>query len=94
MAIRYLIFLCLFISAGCNEIKVGRVGDILDLLEDDGGRGAADNSTQGNRGSNSNNANSNTQGTQNLNFYGLTDSPTGTNTAGAAGTTVGNPLGY
>ncbi|MCZ8344156.1 MAG: hypothetical protein O9301_14070 [Leptospira sp.] len=93
MLIRFLVFFCFFTSIGCNEIQVGRVGDILDLLEDDGGRGAADNSTQGNRGSNSTNSNS-TQGSQNLNYYGLTDSPTGTNTAGAAGTTVGNPLGY
>lgn len=84
------IVVCFFFVIGCNDIQVGRVGDILDLLEDDssGRRGQSSNSSPNSE------TNSNTNQPNNLNYYGLTDSPTGTNTYGSTGTTVGNPLGY
>ncbi|WP_244245311.1 hypothetical protein [Leptospira kemamanensis] len=75
----------------CNEIKLVSTEDILDLLKDDGYSNANSQSNS----SQSSSPNSSTQsGNQNLNYYGLTDSPTGTNTFGSTGSTVGNPLGY
>ncbi|MBM9549077.1 hypothetical protein JWG40_18780 [Leptospira sp. 201903074] len=75
----------------CNEIKLVSTEDILDLLEGDGTQGAASQSGSSNSSSSSstNNGNSN-----NLNYHGMTDSATGTNTYGSTGSTVGNPLGY
>ncbi|EMY63476.1 hypothetical protein [Leptospira terpstrae] len=84
-----IISLCLlFVS--CNEIKLVNRQDILDLLEGDGTQnGSSQSSSSDSTRSSSNSGNSN-----NLNYHGMTDSATGTNTYGSTGTTVGNPLGY
>lgn len=84
-----IISLCLlFVS--CNEIKLVNRQDILDLLEGDGTQnGSSQSSSSDSTRSSTNSSNSN-----NLNYHGMTDSATGTNTYGSTGTTVGNPLGY
>ncbi|TGM38006.1 hypothetical protein EHQ92_06410 [Leptospira biflexa] len=82
---------CMYFSS-CNEIKLVNAQDILDLLKDDGYSNA--NSNQGSSQSSSPNSSIQNGNSQNLNDYGLTDSPTGTNTFGSTGSTVGNPLGY
>lgn len=84
-----IISLCLlFVS--CNEIKLVNRQDILDLLEGDGTQnGSSQSSSSDSTRSSTNSGNSN-----NLNYHGMTDSATGTNTYGSTGTTVGNPLGY
>ncbi|XDD43273.1 hypothetical protein AB3N58_02645 [Leptospira sp. WS60.C2] len=75
--------------SSCNEIKLVNTKDILDLLKDDGYSNANSSSNSSQSPTTNQNGNS-----QNLNYYGLTDSPTGTNTFGSTGSTVGNPLGY
>lgn len=84
-----IISLCLlFVS--CNEIKLVNRQDILDLLEGDGTQnGSSQSSSSDSTRSSTNSGNSN-----NLNYHGMTDSATGTNTYGSTGSTVGNPLGY
>lgn len=78
--------------SSCNEIKLVSTEDILDLLKDDGYSNA--NSQSNSSQSASQNSSTQNGSSQNLNYYGLTDSPTGTNTFGSTGSTVGNPLGY
>ncbi|XDD47034.1 hypothetical protein AB3N60_02810 [Leptospira sp. WS39.C2] len=89
-----LVFGLLILSSlftNCNEIKLVNSQDILDLLKDDGYSNANSSSSSSQSTPNSSIQNGNSQ---NLNYYGLTDSPTGTNTFGSTGSTVGNPLGY
>ncbi|GBF42868.1 hypothetical protein LPTSP2_21600 [Leptospira ellinghausenii] len=80
-----------FLFSSCNEIKLVNTQDVLDLLKDDGSSNA---NSASNSSSPSNNSSLPNGNSQNLNYYGLTDSPTGTNTYGSTGSTVGNPLGY
>ncbi|MCG6147829.1 hypothetical protein [Leptospira levettii] len=80
-----------FVFSSCNEIKLVNSQDVLDLLKDDGRSNANSASNSSSSSTNSSLPNGNSQ---NLNYYGLTDSPTGTNTYGSTGSTVGNPLGY
>ncbi|MCW7461574.1 hypothetical protein [Leptospira limi] len=80
-----------FLFSSCNEIKLVNTQDVLDLLKDDGSSNA---NSASNSSSPTNNSSFPNGNSQNLNYYGLTDSPTGTNTYGSSGSTVGNPLGY
>ncbi|MCW7494011.1 hypothetical protein ND861_15295 [Leptospira sp. 2 VSF19] len=75
----------------CNEIKLVNRQDILDLLEGDGTQNGYTSSGSSNSSSRSSTDNGNSN---NLNYHGMTDSATGTNTYGSTGSTVGNPLGY
>lgn len=77
--------------ASCNEIKLVNSQDILDLLEGDGTQNGT---SQSNSSDSSSRSSTNSGNSNNLNYHGMTDSPTGTNTYGSTGTTVGNPLGY
>lgn len=92
MKLAFGIFAISVFFASCNEIKLVSTEDILDLLKDDGYSNA--NSQSNSSQSSSQNQSSENGSSQNLNYYGLTDSPTGTNTFGSTGSTVGNPLGY
>ncbi len=78
-----IISLPFFLQCG-SGLVLKNTEDVLDLLEES-------NSNQSRQGAGS--SASSTNSNQNLDYYGLTDSPTGTNTTGAVGTTVGNPLG-
>ncbi|TGM58995.1 hypothetical protein EHQ95_04545 [Leptospira vanthielii] len=82
-------FCLLFVS--CNEVKLVNRQDILDLLEGDGTQNG---SSQSGSTDSSSRSSTNSGSSNGLNHYGLTDSPTGTNTYGSTGSTVGNPLGY
>ncbi|MCG6143429.1 hypothetical protein [Leptospira bandrabouensis] len=84
-----ILFSLLFVS--CNEIKLVNRQDILDLLEGDGTQNGYSSSGSSNASTKSSTNNGNANG---LDHYGLTDSPTGTNSYGSTGSTVGNPLGY
>lgn len=95
MVIMRFVFVLLILgilSTSCNEIKLVNSQDILDLLKDDGSSNV--NSPSNSSQSSSTNSSIQNGNSQNLNYYGLTDSPTGTNTYGSTGSTVGNPLGY
>ncbi|MCT8333612.1 hypothetical protein NUH30_08000 [Leptospira sp. 85282-16] len=91
MKVALSIFLIGLLFVSCNEIKLVNRQDILDLLEGDGTQNGYSSSGQANSSSRSSTNNGNSNG---LDHYGLTDSPTGTNTYGSTGSTVGNPLGY
>ncbi|MDF3822071.1 hypothetical protein P3G55_19355 [Leptospira sp. 96542] len=86
----YLFSLATLFLISCNNIQLLSTQDILDLLESDG----STYNTSSSSSSQSSSSSEQNSGSQDLDFYGLTDSPTGTNTTGATGTTVGNPLGY
>jgi len=72
-----------FFLLDCGS-QVLNTKDITDLLEGDGNAPAnsAGNSSQN---ANGQSGTSSTGGSQNLNYYGLTDSPTGTTTYGSTG---------
>lgn len=94
MQFRYCFGFTLLLFAGCSELKLLSQQDILDLLEDDRRASSSSSSSSGETTRESD--------PNDLDFYGLTDSPTGTNmggatggfSGGAAGPTVGNPIRY
>jgi len=66
----------------------------LDLLEDDKGSAGGNPSTSSNSNSDNNPNNTPISNSQNLDYYGLTNSPTGTTTGGSIGFPAGaNPTG-
>ncbi|MGV3667685.1 MAG: hypothetical protein ACO1NV_16285, partial [Leptospira bouyouniensis] len=67
-----LLILCI-LSTSCNEIKLVNSQDILDLLKDDGSSNV--NSSSNSSQSSSTNSSIQNGNSQNLNYYGLTDSP-------------------
>ncbi|BDA80036.1 hypothetical protein LPTSP3_g29660 [Leptospira kobayashii] len=68
---------------GCGS-QVLNTKDITDLLEGDGKTPAASSAGNSSQDANVQSGTSST-GSQNLDYYGLTGSPTGTNTYGAVG---------
>lgn len=89
----FLIFILVsMLLSSCGEKLISRQ-DILDLLEDDGGAPGPSSSSSSNQSENTGN-NTPISNSQNLDYYGLTNSPTGTTTGGASGSPAGaNPTG-
>ncbi|MDZ4725416.1 MAG: hypothetical protein SH817_04625 [Leptospira sp.] len=86
-----LIALQIFIL-NCSDRLINKQ-DILDLLRDGNENGSSGSSANNNQNTSSDPNATSIQNSQNLDYYGLTNSSTGTNTSGSTGTATGTPIG-